>query len=97
MAAKYTCILEICYYSNQDKMHKSSHAAIVRPHPSTPQSSLSVTHLQLAAAHFTYPEGWNSDSRLSAPGIEPGSPPTAIRVNYVIYSLAMISVLIVFG
>jgi hypothetical protein len=45
-----------------------------QPHNLNSQSSLAVTHYILAAAHFTYPEGWNPESRLSAPGIEPGPP-----------------------
>ena len=33
-----------------------------------------VTHYILAAAHFPVREGWNPESRLSAPGIEPVPP-----------------------
>ena len=49
--------------------------AILRLHVLTLQFSVAVTHYILAAARFTYtPEGWNPESKLSAPGIEPGPP-----------------------
>ena len=47
----------------------------LRSHDLHSQSSVAVAHYIPIAARFTYPpKGWNPESRLSAPGIEPGPP-----------------------